>query len=90
MRRACPVRLAPAVRPRTDSTRQVDVLWLVGVPVTPKDARALAGNVSQPRTSVVPRGFGGSDDPTNLRAAHRSCNGRKARHSASTASLYWG
>jgi 5-methylcytosine-specific restriction endonuclease McrA len=26
---------------------------------------------------IVPRARGGSDDPTNLQAAHRSCNGRK-------------
>jgi 5-methylcytosine-specific restriction endonuclease McrA len=26
---------------------------------------------------VEPRAYGGSDDPSNLQAAHRSCNGRK-------------
>jgi hypothetical protein len=26
---------------------------------------------------VIPRAYGGSDDIENLRAAHRSCNGRK-------------
>jgi len=26
---------------------------------------------------VRPRAYGGTDDPSNLQAAHRSCNGRK-------------
>jgi 5-methylcytosine-specific restriction endonuclease McrA len=27
---------------------------------------------------IRPRARGGSDDPSNLQAAHRSCNGRKS------------
>jgi 5-methylcytosine-specific restriction endonuclease McrA len=26
---------------------------------------------------IHPRAYGGTDDPSNLQAAHRSCNGRK-------------
>jgi 5-methylcytosine-specific restriction endonuclease McrA len=26
---------------------------------------------------VTPRAYGGTDDPSNLKPAHRSCNGRK-------------
>jgi 5-methylcytosine-specific restriction enzyme A len=26
---------------------------------------------------ILPRAHGGTDDPSNLQAAHRSCNGRK-------------
>lgn len=26
---------------------------------------------------IQPRAYGGTDDPSNLQAAHRSCNGRK-------------
>jgi len=29
---------------------------------------------------IIPRAHGGSDDPSNLQAAHRSCNGRKSSH----------
>jgi 5-methylcytosine-specific restriction endonuclease McrA len=28
---------------------------------------------------ILPRARGGGDDPTNLQAAHRSCNGRKGQ-----------
>jgi 5-methylcytosine-specific restriction endonuclease McrA len=28
---------------------------------------------------VLPRAHGGSDEPSNLQAAHRSCNGRKGQ-----------
>jgi 5-methylcytosine-specific restriction endonuclease McrA len=27
---------------------------------------------------ITPRAYGGTDDPANLQAAHRSCNGRKS------------
>ncbi|HEU5279977.1 MAG TPA: HNH endonuclease signature motif containing protein [Gaiellaceae bacterium] len=43
--------------------------WLCGGPFTVDDP-AVADH-------VVPRLYGGSDDETNLRAAHRSCNGRR-------------
>jgi 5-methylcytosine-specific restriction endonuclease McrA len=36
---------------------------------------------------VVPRARGGSDDPSNLQAAHRSCNGRKGQSIGEDA--YW-
>jgi 5-methylcytosine-specific restriction endonuclease McrA len=39
---------------------------------------------------VVPRGVGGSDDLTNLRAAHRSCNGRKGAELGNIGGLYPG
>ena len=28
---------------------------------------------------IIPRAYGGTDDPTNLAPAHRSCNGRKGQ-----------
>jgi 5-methylcytosine-specific restriction endonuclease McrA len=36
---------------------------------------------------VVPRGVGGSDNVSNLRAAHRSCNGRKGQGLGQPAAL---
>ena len=39
---------------------------------------------------VVPRGYGGSDDISNLRAAHRSCNGRKGAQLGNASGLYQG
>ena len=33
---------------------------------------------------IVPRAYGGSDDPANLQAAHKSCNGRKSSHLPAT------
>jgi 5-methylcytosine-specific restriction endonuclease McrA len=43
--------------------------YLCGKPFTAEDP-AVADHVK-------PRAFGGSDNPANLKAAHRSCNGRK-------------
>jgi len=43
--------------------------YLCGKPFTPDDP-AVADHVH-------PRAYGGTDDPSNLRAAHKSCNGRK-------------
>ncbi len=31
---------------------------------------------------VMPRAYGGTDDPSNLKPAHRSCNGRKGANIA--------
>jgi 5-methylcytosine-specific restriction endonuclease McrA len=32
----------------------------------------------------IPRARGGTDDPSNLQAAHKSCNGRKSSHLPAT------
>jgi 5-methylcytosine-specific restriction endonuclease McrA len=39
---------------------------------------------------VIPRGIGGSDDLSNLRASHRSCNGRKGQSLGNDGGLYTG
>lgn len=39
---------------------------------------------------VIPRGLGGSDNLTNLKAAHRSCNGTKGQQLGALGGLYPG
>jgi len=49
--------------------REEGVCWLCGLPATAADP--LEGD------HVVPRSKGGSDERSNLRAAHRSCNRKR-------------
>ncbi len=52
--------------------------WLCGHRVDPF---APSGSPSSPTVDhVVPRSRGGSNDDTNLRLAHRRCNGRRGNH----------
>lgn len=46
--------------------------WICGLPFTDPNDPAVADH-------VVPRIRGGSDDLSNLRAAHRTCNGRRGQ-----------
>lgn len=54
------------------------VCWLCEAPVDPDapPGSAGAGTVDH----VVPRSRGGSSDPSNLRLAHRRCNGARGHH----------
>lgn len=54
------------------------VCWLCELPVDPD---APAGTPGAPTVDhVVPRSRGGTSDPSNLRLAHRRCNGARGRH----------
>jgi 5-methylcytosine-specific restriction endonuclease McrA len=71
----CPLHPKPPKRTGTYTRNAAKVraaattCYLCGLPFTPDDP-AVADHVQ-------PRAYGGSDNITNLQAAHRSCNGRK-------------
>jgi 5-methylcytosine-specific restriction endonuclease McrA len=71
----CPLHPKPHKRSGsyTRAAKQVrataTVCWLCGKPFTPDDPPVA--------DHVTPRMYGGSDRIENLRAAHRSCNGRR-------------
>ena len=44
--------------------------WICGTPFADPNDPPVADH-------VIPRAYGGSDDETNLRAAHQSCNSRR-------------
>jgi 5-methylcytosine-specific restriction endonuclease McrA len=74
----CPLHPKPPKRTGTYTRNAAKVraaavtCYLCGLPFTPDDP-AVADHVE-------PRAYGGSDNIINLRAAHRSCNGRKGAH----------
>jgi hypothetical protein len=66
------------VTPAALAARDGWVCWLCEGPVDPEapPGTAAAGTVDH----VVPRSRGGDSDPSNLRLAHRRCNGARGHH----------
>jgi hypothetical protein len=54
------------------------VCWLCDGPIDPALPSTLAGGATVDH--VVPRSRGGSNEPANLRLAHRRCNGTRGNH----------
>ncbi len=52
--------------------------WVCAGPVDPVDPASPPGSPHAPSVDhVVPRSLGGTNDPANLRLAHRRCNGQR-------------
>jgi 5-methylcytosine-specific restriction endonuclease McrA len=72
----CPLHPKPPKRTGTYTRNAAKVrasaiaCYLCGKPLTDPNDPPVADHVH-------PRAYGGTDDITNLKAAHRSCNGRK-------------